>query len=124
LLQFHAVRPTLTGLEQHLATIVHTIQTLAPQVVVMDPISNLTTIGTLPESRGMLTRLIDYCKKQQITALFTSLVMEEETETSAVGVSSLMDTWLLLRMFEHNGERNRGLFIIKIARDGAFKPDT
>lgn len=113
MLLFHAVRPTLTGLEQHLATMMHTVQTVAPQAVVIDPITNFTMVGTAPEARIMLTRMIDFCKNQQITALFTSLALEHDTETSEVGVSSLMDTWLLLRMFEHNGERNRGLFVLK-----------
>jgi circadian clock protein KaiC len=113
LLHFHAARPTLTGLEQHLATIVHTIQTLQPKAVVFDPITNLTMVGTNSEARMLLTRVIDYCKGKHITALFTSLVATHDAETSELGVSSLMDTWLLLRNFEHNGERNRGLLILK-----------
>ena len=113
LLHFYAARPTLASLEQHLTRMLHTIHTFQPQVVVIDPVTNLTTVGATGEVRLMLMRLIDAFKGQQITTLFTSLVPDHEGETSEVGISSLMDTWLLLRNFEHNGERNRGLFILK-----------
>ncbi len=113
LLHIHAARPTLTGLEQHLTTVLHTIQTLQPQAVVIDPVTNLTATGAATDVQLMLVRLLDFLKGRQITALFTSLVSESDIESSEVGVSSLMDTWLLLRSFEHYGERNRGLFIVK-----------
>jgi circadian clock protein KaiC len=62
----------------------------------------------------MLTRLIDFLKTQQITAMFTSLTgATSEIEDSQVGVSSLMDTWLLVKNVESNGERNRGLYVLK-----------
>jgi circadian clock protein KaiC len=113
LLHFHAARPTLAGLEQHLTTMLHTVHTLQPQVVVLDPVTNLIMAGATGEVRLMLMRLLDYFKERQITALFTSLVTDQEVETSEIGISSLIDTWVLLRNFEHNGERNRGLFILK-----------
>lgn len=113
LLHIHAARPTLTGLEQHLTTVLHTIQTVQPQAVVLDPVTNLTATGTATDVQLMLVRLLDFLKGRQITALFISLVSGSDIESSEIGVSSLMDTWLLLRNFEHQGERNRGLFILK-----------
>jgi circadian clock protein KaiC len=113
LLHIHAARPTLTGLEQHLTTVLHTIQTVQPQAVVLDPVTNLTATGAATDVQLMLVRLLDFLKGRQITALFTSLVSGSDIESSEVGVSSLMDTWLLLRNFQHQGERNRGLFILK-----------
>lgn len=114
LLRFHAIRSTLYGLEQHLATIHKLVNEFQPAVVVIDPLSNFLAIGQDQEVKAMATRLIDYLKTQHITGLFTSLTAAEHaTEQSEVGISSLMDTWLLLRNAEIGGERNRLLFILK-----------
>jgi len=114
LLRFIASRPTLFGLEMHLATIFRAVQQLSPAVVIVDPISNLSTIGSLTETMSTLLRLVDSLKAKQVTALFTSLTAtgDEENE-SHLGVSSLMDTWISLRNLEHNGERNRGIYVLK-----------
>jgi circadian clock protein KaiC len=114
LLRFIASRPTLFGLEMHLATIFRAVQQLSPSVVIVDPISNLSTIGSLTETMSTLLRLVDSLKAKQVTALFTSLTStgDEENETH-LGVSSLMDTWISLRNLEYNGERNRGLYVLK-----------
>jgi circadian clock protein KaiC len=114
LLQIHCSRPTLHGLEQHLLLLHDTIQMFQPSVVVIDPISNLTIERDDNEVKPTLMRLIDFLKQQQITTLFTSLTSNEAApETSQVGISSLMDTWLLLRNVEFNGERNRTLYVLK-----------
>ena len=114
LLQFTCVRPSLYGLEMHLAMIHKLVRTNRPTVVVMDPISNLMTIGESSEVRAMLTRVIDFFKTQSITALFTSLTTGgEDLEQTEVGISSLMDSWLLLRMIESNGARDRLLYVLK-----------
>jgi circadian clock protein KaiC len=84
-----------------------------PSVVVIDPISNFLAVGDNIETKSMLTRLIDFLKLQQVTAMFTSLTTTGEVENSEVGVSSLMDTWLLVKNIESNGERNRGLYVLK-----------
>ncbi len=114
LLRFHAVRSTFYGLEQHLGTVHRQVTEFRPATVIVDPLSNLTTIGNPAEVKSMLTRMIDFLKNQGITALFTNLTESggpmEQTE---VGVSSLMDTWLLLRNVESGAERNRLLFILK-----------
>lgn len=114
LLQFHSVRPTTQGLESHLAAIHDLVATFQPAAVVADPITNLTTVGSVQDVRATLTRLIDFLKMQQITMLATSLTSGgSDEEQSEVGISSLMDTWLLVRNLESNRERNRGLYILK-----------
>jgi circadian clock protein KaiC len=114
LLKFHAARPTTYGLEMHLAIVHKTIAEFEPQVVIVDPVTNLLSVGETNEVKAMLTRLIDFMKGQQITALFTSLTNSEgDLEKTDVGISSLMDTWILLRGIESNGERNRGLYVLK-----------
>jgi len=117
LLQIHASRPTLQGLEQHLLSLHDTVQAFRPAVVVVDPISNLTSERSDAEAKPTLMRLIDFLKQQQITTLFTSLTTEgtdpSAAENSQVGVSSLMDAWMLLRNVEFNGERNRMIFVLK-----------
>jgi len=117
LLQIHASRPTLTGLEQHLVAMHETVQSFRPAVVVVDPISNLTFERSESEVKPTLMRLIDFLKQQEITSLFTSLTTggnaTSALEDSQVSVSSLMDAWLLLRNVESNGERNRTLNVLK-----------
>jgi len=117
LLQIHASRPSLQGLEQHLVEMHDTVLAFRPAVVVVDPISNLTIERGDGEVKPTLMRLIDFLKQQQITTLFTSLTTggsgTSAAEDSQVGVSSLMDTWLLLRNVEFNGERNRTLHVLK-----------
>ncbi|MBD2755644.1 circadian clock protein KaiC [Spirosoma validum] len=114
LLQFHASRPTLNGLEMHLVTIHKLIREFKPQVVVVDPITNLITVGSISEVRSMLMRLIDFLQAEQITVVFTALSMNTVVgEQTDEGVSSLVDAWLLVRDIESNGERNRGMYIMK-----------
>jgi len=99
----------------HLASMHKWIEAFRPHVVIVDPITNLASISVGAELKSMLTRLIDYLKMRQITALFTNLtsLVGASLEHTDVGISSLMDTWLLLRDVESNGERNRGLYILK-----------
>src|SRR5881394_3128007 len=114
LLRFHSTRPTLYGLEMHLATMFKEIATFQPQVVIMDPITSLMVAGTDFETKGMVTRLIDYLKGGEVTSLFTSLTHGGHAlQQSEIAMSSLMDSWLLLQDFEGNGERNRVLYVIK-----------
>lgn len=114
LLRFHATRPTAYGLETHLAAHHKLVSDFQPRVVIVDPISNFLKAGTQAEAEAILMRLIDFLKAQQITALFTSLTHGGSfLEQSEVGISSLIDTWLLLRDIELAGERNRGMYILK-----------
>ncbi|TVT39502.1 circadian clock protein KaiC [Hymenobacter setariae] len=115
LLHIEASRPTLNGLERHLVTVHKLIKEYQPQCVVIDPISNLISVGSLSEVRSMLTRLIDFLKVSNITALFTALVSGRDgrMEMTEEGVSSLVDTWISVRDLEGIGERNRGLSILK-----------
>jgi circadian clock protein KaiC len=113
LLQFRAWRPTQHGLEMHLLRVHDLVDEFNPQVVIVDPITNLVS-ANLSEVHAMLMRLLDFLKGRQITAMFTALTAnrggEEQTE---VGISSLTDTWILLRDLELNGERNRFLYVLK-----------
>ena len=114
LLRFHSARPSLYGLEMHLATMFKEIATYKPHVVIIDPITSLMDAGTDSESKGMVTRLIDYLKAGQVTSLFTSLTQGGHAlQQSEMAMSSLMDSWLLLQDFEGNGERNRVLYVLK-----------
>jgi circadian clock protein KaiC len=114
LLKFHAERPSVYGLETHLLTMHKAISEFKPAVVVVDPITNLISSGNLLEVKSMLTRLVDFVKMNQITTMFTTLTSAGGSlEQSEVGISSLADTWLLVRDIEVGGERNRGLYIVK-----------
>ena len=113
LLQFHIARPTLYGLEMHLVTMYDLIREHKPQVVVLDPITDFFAIGSTAEVKAAITRIIDFLKTNQITALFTSYTEEDMPNESVVGVSSLIDTWISLRNLENNGQRHRGLFVLK-----------
>src|SRR6202162_6403076 len=114
ILQFHAARPTYGGIEEVLLVTHKQISRFKPSVVVADPITNLLMVSTLNEVRSMLTRLVDFLKTQEITAVFTSLTAAGGVlEASETDVSSLMDTWLLLKSIEVGGERNRALYVLK-----------
>jgi circadian clock protein KaiC len=114
LLQFHAARPTYGGIEEVLLVTHKHISSFQPSVVVVDPITNLLMVSTLAEVRSMLTRLVDFLKTKEITAIFTSLTAAGGSlEASEADVSSLMDTWLLLKAIEVGGERNRALYVLK-----------
>jgi circadian clock protein KaiC len=113
-LRFFAARPTAYGLETHLATMHRLIDDFKPSVAILDPISNLAAMGPAGDVSAALIRLIDFLKNSQVTCMCTSLTVPgTELEHTAVGVSSLVDTWLLLRDIESRGERNRGLCILK-----------
>ena len=114
LLRFDATRPTFHGLEMHLLRMHKLVGETHARVVVVDPITSYISLGDTLEVKSMLTRLIDFFKANQITAFFTSLTEGGSAlEQSEVGISSLMDTWILLRHIEINGERNRGIWVLK-----------
>ena len=114
LLRFSSVRPSLYGLEMHLASIHKMVRDFKPQSVIMDPITNMMSIGEGDEVKAMLTRVIDFLKSEGITTIFTSLTAGGNSlEQSEIGISSLIDTWLLVRMLESAGERNRLLYVLK-----------
>jgi circadian clock protein KaiC len=114
LLHVHAARSTTSGLEGHLNVMHRMIQERKPRVVVVDPISNLISVGTSVEVRAMLARLIDFMKVSRITAMLSSLALDmEHPEETDVGISSFMDTWMALKNREINGERTRMLSVVK-----------
>jgi circadian clock protein KaiC len=114
LLQFHSSRPTMHGLEMHLVRLHKIIEKFDPSVVILDPVSNLQSAGSQEDSTNMLIRLIDFLRKKHITGLFASLSRGgSHLEATDEGMSSLVDTWLLVRGVELNGERNRALYVLK-----------
>jgi circadian clock protein KaiC len=114
LLRFSATRPSLYGLEMHLLTMYDLIKEFQPQVVVLDPITDFTSVGSAAEIKSTITRIIDFLKTNNITALFTDVSTEGKLYAdSIVDVSSLIDAWINLRNIENNGEHHRGLYILK-----------
>ena len=114
LLHFRASRPTQHGLEMHLLAIHRQVRELKPKVVVVDPMTDLLHGGSSAEIRSMLMRLIDDLKSNNVTAMFTSLTSAgDPLEQTDVGVSSLIDSWLVLREMEIDRERRRALYIVK-----------
>ncbi|HEX3770247.1 MAG TPA: circadian clock protein KaiC [Polyangiaceae bacterium] len=110
---FHAARPTLFGLEQHLVAMHKVVEDLKPTVVILDPISSLEISGDPEDVKTMAVRLFDYFKMNGITSLLTYLSNPSVPERTEVGISSLIDTWIQVRDVEHDGERNRALNIMK-----------
>lgn len=111
LLRFHAINPNAAGLEAHLADIQKLTNEFNPSVVIIDPIANLKTLGHLNEVQSILSILIAFFKSRQITTMFTSLINEETSGDEAI--STLIDTWISLQYIHGEGERNRGISILK-----------
>jgi circadian clock protein KaiC len=114
LLQFHTLRPTLQGLDMHLLRIQEMIDRFGPDAVIFDPVTNLVSVGSSSETMSMLMRLIDFLKSRQITTVFVSLTPPDgSSDVSDVGVSSLMDTWIVLRTVEIESRRKRAMYVLK-----------
>lgn len=113
-LMVHASRPSLHGLEAHLVTVNKLVSRFKPTVVVIDPFSSFISSGTAGDVSSMLLRLVDFLKSSAITGVFTSQTdATSGGESTAVDVSSIIDTWIMVRDLETNGERNRGINILK-----------
>jgi circadian clock protein KaiC len=114
LLLFHADRPSRAGLETHLALMYQHVRGFDPSVTIVDPVTNLLTVGTVSDVRAMLMRVIDYLKVNEVTGFFTSLTAgDAEIEDASTGVSSLMDTWISLNVDEVDRERRRRICVLK-----------
>ena len=114
LIKFVAARPVLTGLEGHLAAIHKQVRDYDPKLVIIDPISDLSAVGSERDAKAMMVRLIDFLKTKQTTAVLINLHSgSANIEKTDIGISSLIDTWLYLRDIESGGERNRGLYVLK-----------
>jgi len=113
LLQFRCFRPTLLGLEAHLYAMQKVVGDFDPAAVVMDPVSDLLRTGTEAEVAAMLTRQIDFLKARGVTTLLTSLNTDAHLAQTDLQIASLVDTWLLVKTTEGNGEHNRLLYVLK-----------
>ena len=113
LLRFHCFRPSLLGLEAHLFTMQKYVTEFDPAVVVKDPVSDLLRVGTGADVSAMLTRQVDFLKARGMTVMFTSLTSEVDPVQADQQIASLVDTWLLVKTMEGNGEHNRLLYVRK-----------
>ena len=115
MLRILASRPTLQGLEQHLVLMFNAVREFGPSIVIVDPISNLTLYGDDAGLKPMLMRLIDFMKQSEVTAVYTNLIGDDQASVAQtqLGVSSLMDAWLMLSNIAAEGERTRALQIVK-----------
>ncbi len=114
LLQFHSAHPTEHGLEQHLVTMYKLVKIFRPKIVIIDPITNLISVGIVRDVKAMLMRLIDMLHSEGVTVMFTALAFSNtNNEQADEAISSLVDTWIQVRDVELNAERNRGLYIMK-----------
>ena len=114
LLIFQASRPTLYGLETHLLSAHLLVEQQQPAIVVLDPVSDLIAGGSRADVHTMIVRLLDFLKGKGVTTFIADLTPGGViTERTQVDISSLIDTWILLRDIESGGERNRGLYVLK-----------
>ena len=111
LLRIWAARPSQFGLEAHLAILAQLIEEEPPSVAVLDGLSSFTRTGTSQEVISTVARKFDLLRSRGITVMATTL--GDGDEPSTVSISSMVDTWLLVRNIEANGERNRLLFVLK-----------
>jgi circadian clock protein KaiC len=113
-LQFQSTRPTFTGLEMHLIMMYEAIDAFQPQVVIVDPLNSFLATESQMDIKSMFMRLVDHLKSNNITGLFTTLTMGGDAlEETDLAISSLIDTWILLRVLEADGVRNRGVYVLK-----------
>ncbi len=110
-LRIRATRPTQTGLENHLTALYREVESFSPDVVVVDPITDFHSMGSSLDIKALLLRMVDYLKQRQVTALFTSLISEREPEDPTI--SSLIDSWVQLRLVQEGIERHRVLYVLK-----------
>jgi circadian clock protein KaiC len=114
LLRFQADRPSRSGLESHLASMYQHVRDFHPSVTIVDAVTNLLSIGSQNDVRAMLMRVIDYLKMSGVTGLFSSLTPgKNESEETEAGISSLMDTWIVMTIDEIERERRRAIRILK-----------
>jgi circadian clock protein KaiC len=114
LLKFHTNRPTQYGIEMHLLSIHNIIESFKPETVVFDPISNLTDVAAAADIKSMFGRLLDHLKNKQITTLSTNLVHGEKSSLATeIGISSIMDTWILIKNSENERKKERSIEIVK-----------
>ena len=112
LLRIESSRPMLFGLEMHLVHIHKRVKEFEPRVVILDPISNFTASGSVAQAEAMLVRLIDFLKTREVTAMLVNLTADVG-EAKASGISSLIDTWVLLHDIQVGAEHRRVLHVLK-----------
>jgi circadian clock protein KaiC len=101
------------GLEEHLITIINLVEQFKPALFIIDPITSLIDLGSVMDVKSLLIRFISYLRAKNITIIFNELLTNHSDYKSIIGISSLVDTWIMLRLVESNGEYNRSIHIIK-----------
>ncbi|MFW5755730.1 MAG: ATPase domain-containing protein, partial [Tangfeifania sp.] len=112
LLKIVTSRPTALGIEAHLVTLYENIENFKPDVLALDPITDLMEVGTKKEVRGMIIRIIDYLKNNLITVVFTALV-SSGSESPSVQMSSMVDNWIKLDILKKEKENQPYITIVK-----------
>ena len=113
LLHIESSRPSTFGFEMHLVRMHHLLENYKPKVVMMDPVSGLLPGGSAHDVNTLVLRIVDSIKERGATAVFTSLSELDDLQSTSISISSLVDTWILLRNIESSGERNRVLYVLK-----------
>jgi circadian clock protein KaiC len=113
LLHIESSRPSTFGFEMHLVRMHHLLENFKPKVVMIDPVSGLLPGGSAHDVNTLVLRIVDSIKERGATAVFTSLSEEDDLQSTSISISSLVDTWILLRNIEASGERNRVLYVLK-----------
>ena len=113
LLHIESSRPSTFGFEMHLVRMHHLLENYKPKVVMIDPVSGLLPGGSAHDVNTLVLRIVDSIKERGATAVFTSLSEEDDLQSTSISISSLVDTWILLRNIEASGERNRVLYVLK-----------
>lgn len=113
LLHIESIRPSAFGLEMHLVRMHHLLEQTKPKVIVIDPISGLMPGGSAHDVTALVLRIVDFIKSRGATGFFTAVSDADDLQSTSLNISSLVDTWILLRNIEVNGERNRVLYVLK-----------
>jgi circadian clock protein KaiC len=115
LLMFYYSRPSLQNLELHFMTIKEKIETFKPTILILDPVTNLMTEGLNSDIRSLLIRFIEFLKSKQITIMFTAAITLGSIlrNPNDEGISSMVDTWVMLEDKEMQGKRRRFLYVMK-----------
>lgn len=115
LIDFYYARPSLQDLELHFMEIKEIIKKTTPSYILLDPITNLMTEGPNSDVRSMLTRFVDYLKMKNITVMFTAAITlgSISRNPSDEGISSMVDTWIMLDDLVFDKERKRTISVMK-----------
>jgi circadian clock protein KaiC len=122
-LRFLTSMPESMGVEEHLAALLEAMKEFAPRHLVVDAISACVRMGSEEAAFDFLVRLLSICKERGITCVFTnqSVAAQAFHEISGIGISSLVDTVLVLQ-YADDGEGLRRRLLVMKSRGTAHSP--